>query len=669
MRGLWAALPALLFHSVRGQQPAGIQTFVDYPGLGDECKAALATNVTCPPFLAIVSQDNAILGEDEVGELCVDDCHSSLKSAREAIQAACTESTDVIVYNDVAYPAGSYCDPLFRSWANNSALPNATAACSDCWLGVLEAQLNHPLGYDEDMEENFSSLTSSCSATGYSVTSPTAYALNATATASSVVATATSTSSCDEVYKVEASDDCNSVAKSLSVSTYNLLQTNQLDLYCQTFAGQVGQTLCVPPKCTTHTWTARDTCNSVVGSLANVTLPQFLAWNPNFNSLCLNSPFFIGYEVCISPPGGYLSNGSGDDSGPTATATSTGVATIPTNAVDGSTRNCSQWYTVVKGDECGRVSMAHSISLADFYFLNPEIDEDCSNLQLGEAYCVKPVGSITSYPNYTVTGVLPITVTPANFSSVNTAIPTTTNDPGYEYVGPTLNPTAPGTIPDCYLYENPSYYTTLCRDLGRDNDVTVEDLSEWNPSLTNNAANCTVSSSYSYCVQKYENSTSSSYGVTVAELLAWNTWLSGDCDTALVANLNTTSTRAVCIGVGSKSATTIPASTGSGTATRTTASMGPIQTGVVSGCQRFHTVVDGDDCPSIESKYGISQAQFYQWNPSIGSTCGNLWLGYAYCVKGPSSTTTSASADWNPAIGSNCETLVIGDSVCVGVSS
>ncbi|KAB8227370.1 uncharacterized protein BDW43DRAFT_247217 [Aspergillus alliaceus] len=771
MHDIWTALPALLIQSALGQQPAGTQMFVNYPGLSDGCMEALATTVSCPPFLPVISQNNAVLDEDTVRELCVAGCYSSLKAARATIQAACTASTDMIVYEGVAYPAtfiadnymltfdvsckkdeaGNYCDPLFLS-RENSVAPNMTAACSDCWLGVLEAQLNHPLGYDEGLEKKFNSLTSSCSATGYSVTSPAPYALNATATATSVITTATSTPACEVSYEVGPSDNCNSVAKSLSVSTYSLLQANYLDLYCQTFATLVGQSLCVPPKCTTYTWQVSDTCDSVVGSLNNVTLPQFLAWNPNFNSLCLNSPFFIGYEVCISPPGGYLNHTLDGNYGSTPTGDTSGIAAVPTNAVHGSSRNCSRWYIVVEGDECGLVSLAQSISLTDFYFLNPEIDENCSNLQLGKAYCVKPVGSITSYPNYTVTGVLPITVTPATFPSVNTAIPTRTNDPGYEYIEPTLLPPAPGTIPDCYLYQNPPHFTKLCRDLAWDNNISGEDLAKWNPSLEKDMANCTLTSTYSYCV-KYKNSAStdytsyclpidateagtvsncncftsidgydagdytcddmaSAYGVTLAELLAWNAWLSGDCDTALFANLNNTASRAVCIGVGSKSAVTTTASTRSRTATRTTATVGPTQTGVVSGCHLFHTVIDGEDCLSIEREYGITLAQFYQWNPSIGSACNNLWLGYAYCVKGPGSSTTATSSivspngptqtgtapncdhyytvvngdscdhiettygisfaqlyEWNPMIGSNCQTLRVGYSVCVAVSA
>ncbi|KAJ6107455.1 hypothetical protein N7523_008778 [Penicillium sp. IBT 18751x] len=321
------------------------------------------------------------------------------------------------------------------------------------------------------MEDNFKSLTSSCSATGYSVTSPTAYALSTTATATE--------------------NNCNSVAKSLGVSTYYLLQANNLDLYCQNFTAKVNQTLYVPAQCTTYTWQADDTCDSVVGGLANVTLPQFFSWNPNINSLCLNAPFFIRYKVCLSPQSGYLNHTtSGSDSSTitTATAVATGLTAVPTNAMDISNRNCSQWYTVQEGDNCAKVSLAQSISLTDFYFLNPEIDTNCTNLQLDEAYCVKAVGSITNYPNYTVTGVLPITITPVNFTYVNTAIPTATSDTGYEYTRTPLLPTALGTISGYYDYENPSNYTSQCVDMAAGYGIPMKQLVAWNPSLENNAS-------------------------------------------------------------------------------------------------------------------------------------------------------------------------------------
>ncbi|KKK23232.1 hypothetical protein AOCH_007242 [Aspergillus ochraceoroseus] len=122
----------------------------------------------------------------------------------------------------------------------------------------------------------------------------------------------------------------------------------------------------------------------------------------------------------------------------------------------------------------------------------------------------------------------------------------------------------------------------------------------------------------------------------------------GDCDTALFANLGTLQDHFVCVGAGSMSVTptSTPTGSGSGSATLSTSSMGPTRTEVVSGCRLFHAVQNGNTCLLIERKYGIIAAQFYKWNPTIGSTCTNMRLGYAYCVKGPvSSTITSGPSD------------------------
>lgn len=57
MCGLWTAIGALLIPVALGQQPVGIQVFTNYTGLTNVCKDALATNVTCPPFLLVVSPE------------------------------------------------------------------------------------------------------------------------------------------------------------------------------------------------------------------------------------------------------------------------------------------------------------------------------------------------------------------------------------------------------------------------------------------------------------------------------------------------------------------------------------------------------------------------------------------------------------------------------------
>ena len=141
----------------------------------------------------------------------------------------------------------------------------------------------------------------------------------------------------------------------------------------------------------------------------------------------------------------------------------------------------------------------------------------------------------------------------------------------------------------------------------------------------------------------------------------------------------------------------------------------PVQTSMVANCIKFYLVQSGDGCPGIADGNGISLAQFYSWNPTVGSTCTKLIADDYVCVSiigGPSATPTSttpgngistptpvqtgmvancnkfylvqsgngcqAIADkngisptqfysWNSAVGSTCTTLIASDYVCVGI--
>ncbi|KAF2719531.1 carbohydrate-binding module family 50 protein [Polychaeton citri CBS 116435] len=649
------------------QQLSGASMFVNYTGLSSSCVNALNTSVSCPLFLSPTSVDGAILDSDQVGALCVDSCHSSLQSARSKIASACTASTDIIVYNSVAYPGS---------------------------------------------------------------------------------------------YTVQPADDCNSVAKALNVSTYSLLYDNNLDLYCENFATMIGKTLCKPAQCATYTWQANDTCNSVVRGFSGMTLTQFQAWNPNLNDLCQNGLSFFGYQVCVSPPGGY-SNYAAPSSQSATTAPPTAAVPAPTNAGAGSNKKCGNWYTVQENDDCAHVSLTSSISISDFYFLNPEINANCTNLQLAVAYCVEPVGDIATYSGYKTSTNSYITVPPATFSSVNTGIPPASSNPGYSYTMSAL-PEASGTLKDCSEYRNYDDTNGLndCSYIAYAFHLTTDQLLAWNPSLSSDLSSCDLQSGYSYCVMRdgqqgsedsldycipvddpedgtaadcscftrvhgYQNSSgydcgdiAQSYSISLTDLTTWNTWMGSDCDSALYKGLGYHDTRAICIGVNASAptatATKPPSSTPPQTGTKTSTSMGPTQTGIVKGCLKYYTVQSGDSCTSIEAQYAITFAQFYQWNPSVGSDCTNLWLGYAYCVEGPAPSTTSTkptstgsgpasptqsgiasncdkyytvvsgdSCDkietqysitfqqlyaWNPAIGSNCQSLWVGYAVCVGVT-
>ncbi|KAF4156831.1 hypothetical protein CNMCM6936_000148 [Aspergillus lentulus] len=71
--------------------------------------------------------------------------------------------------------------------------------------------------------------------------------------------------------------------------------------------------------------------------------------------------------------------------------------------------------------------------------------------------------------------------------------------------------------------------------------------------------------------------------------------------------------------------TTTPASS-----TSTTGAV-PTETGI-STCKTYYTAVEGYSCWSIEQAYVIRADDFVSWNPAVGEDCSGLWLGYSYCV-------------------------------------
>lgn len=202
---------------------------------------------------------------------------------------------------------------------------------------------------------------------------------------------------------------------------------------------------------------------------------------------------------------------------PLAVSTATTAVPKPTNGFPESNANCAKWYVIQDGDYCQSVSIAYSISLSDFYFLNPEINANCTNLDLGIAYCVQAVGSISTYsgyptttPIYTLTS-LSYATTTVNFSTVaNVATPIVALS------------TAPGTISDCSAYiewvEVPdlaeqasatdvSVLTDFLNDCNyavSAYGVDLADFLSWNPVLAS-VSPCTLQANYSYCTS---NSTS-----------------------------------------------------------------------------------------------------------------------------------------------------------------
>lgn len=196
------------------------------------------------------------------------------------------KSTFANIYNR---STNEYCDEIVAGWVSNGSEYTSAQNCSPCELGLQKLQLESPFGYSDESAEAFSSLISSCSATGYTFATPTTYALNATATSATRPTCLTSS------YSVQADDTCVTISAANNVSTYNLISENALDVACNGISQR--KTLCLPETCTTHQLEFADTCDSLVSDF-NITFAQLLAWNPNINIGCSNLASWRGWYLC-----------------------------------------------------------------------------------------------------------------------------------------------------------------------------------------------------------------------------------------------------------------------------------------------------------------------------------------------------------------------------------
>ncbi|EWY97095.1 hypothetical protein FOYG_05577 [Fusarium oxysporum NRRL 32931] len=173
------------------------------------------------------------------------------------------------------------------------------------------------------------------------------------------------------------------------------------------------------------------------------------------------------------------------------------------------------------------------------------------------------------------------------------------------------------------------------------------------------------------------NAVSSKHGITLAQFTTWNPKLGTGCS-GLWADVW------VCVSVIGHTATP----TQSTKPTNGIETPSPIQAGMTKSCNKFHLIKSTTTCNSIQDYYKLPLKDFYSWNPSIGSKCNGITTPTPIqagmtksCNKfhPVKSTTTCASiqdyykisfADfyaWNPAIGSKCTALWVDYNVCVGV--
>lgn len=102
---------------------------------------------------------------------------------------------------------------------------------------------------------------------------------------------------------------------------------------------------------------------------------------------------------------------------------------------------------------------------------------------------------------------------------------------------------------------------------------------------------------------------------------------------------------------------------------------------MVDNCNKFDIVQSGDSCEAIAAKYNIPLSTFYTWNPAVGSSCADLYLGYYVCVDTigyvvPTTTTSAGNGittptPYEPGMVADCTTFYFVNSgdTCASIAS
>lgn len=121
------------------------------------------------------------------------------------------------------------------------------------------------------------------------------------------------------------------------------------------------------------------------------------------------------------------------------------------------------------------------------------------------------------------------------------------------------------------------------------------------------------------------------FRITVQQFLTWNPAVGPACNMLFIGNH-------VCVGtIGFQpppTTTTRPPTTTTTTRPGNNISTPqPTQTGMVSNCNRFHLVKQGDTCANIGARAGILARRIFDWNSSVKSDCTGLWADVYVCTQ------------------------------------
>ncbi|PKK45567.1 hypothetical protein CI102_12544 [Trichoderma harzianum] len=610
--------------------------------LSAKCIQAMESPVPClSDGITMLTQDDAMSGiatpalltADDLDSLCTASCSSSLASLSKAIESACSgdaltfPSSNSTVYLPgtdtqenifggngetikpslaldlvlLKYKVGCLKDSAVSgsdAWCYLRFQEGLTQECDDCELGSFRAQMEDPDHYDADLAVQYTSRVSSCHRSLTPIATPTRSVYVSSATG-------TTTQTCHgTMVPVATNANCDDFARAHNIGTEQLLSLNGLTSGCVGFPGS-RSSLCVEGSCKTYTVAMNDTCSSIVKK-AGIADVQFLSWNPMLGTLSCNRDIaaMVGHVVCIGNPLPYTPPGN-TGSGPKTTSSSAPATTVgfdqlsslstiwthePLSTGTNTATAAMPWvtptYALAEGSIAGCYIMYdNTLDGLDCSWVTEIFGVDMQtwvrwnpSVQRGDS-CY--LDAETRY-----CGLF--------WDPLLGSVYNNTEDSPYE---PKPSDATAGATDECYTWDKTPTTSSddLCTTFMTEWGITIDQFYAWNPAVGNNCQSLWLGTSY--CVL-------------------------GEDPTPTSSSTTSSTTRASTTTSGGAPAPTRP--------------------GTVQGCQKWYVAKPDDSCGDIATSNGITIAQFVAWNADVNpTTCDGFWPDYAYCVKAP--TTSSSS--------------------------
>ncbi|KAF1360095.1 hypothetical protein EJ07DRAFT_10620, partial [Lizonia empirigonia] len=347
--------------------------------------------------------------------------------------------------------------------------------CDNCIIKAYQFQAGSPINGGNALREKYSSLTASCSKTGFPLASSTTPFPGASPTS-------TSPTECSgKIYSIKAGDTCRSISEAQGMGTSWLLANNNLAPFCAKFP-KSGD-LCISNTCKTYVVQANDTCLDIAKS-NRLSQVQLYTWNPVLGYLCNKIEKSVGDSICVSPPGD-----ADFKPNPTTTMVTTPIPTatptmapVPGDLANGTNSRCAKFYQVQPDEYCNLLILKFSISLVDFRFLNQGINDNCTNLFANPSL---DVNSTSCAPSKDFRYCM------AAYNAASVTKPSLPEETGLSY------PIREGAIEGCVEY-NAAIAPMTCKSFLALNRITIAQLFKWNPAVGADCSNLWLG--YQYCV-------------------------------------------------------------------------------------------------------------------------------------------------------------------------